>query len=229
MTRRTRTITRVALFTMLLALASLPARADDKSFSTVVKHIKSNYKAKQQSFYGMMMFARLAVKIAKPAGVKNFKVVMLRDVDYSEGPRPNSPEFHAFIRSKIDPVWSPLVQYSAPRQRQWTYVYALHEKEDIKILVVAMQEHEAFVVQTKFSPEKLVEFMNDPKIMGISLKHEDRPSDYSRDTGDRDDDDDDQDDDAAKPPAKTDDKLPTKSKPPEIKPEELRLLSRLRM
>src|SRR3954453_14476188 len=103
MIRRTRTITQVALCVLLLALASMPARADNKSFSTVVKHIKSNYKAKQQSFYGMMMFARLAVKIAKPAGVKNFKVALLRDVNYGEGPRPNTPEFHAFIRSKIDP------------------------------------------------------------------------------------------------------------------------------
>jgi hypothetical protein len=232
MTKRTRTITRVALFIVLLTLASMPARADDKSFSTVVKHIKSNYKAKQQSFFGMMMFARLAVKVVKPAGVKNFKIALLRDLNYGEGPRPNSPEFHAFIRSQIDSVWSPLIQYSSPREKQWTYVYALHEKDDVKVLVVAMQEHDAFVLQTKFSPEKLIEFMNDPKIMGVALKHEDGPRDHStaREDGDREDD-----DDEDRPPVKTDDKLPikpddkppAKSKPPEIKFDDLLLLSRI--
>lgn len=224
MTKRTRTFSRVAIVMVLLALASNVARADDKSFSTVVKHIKSNYKAKQQSFFGMMMFARLAVKVVKPAGVKNFKITLLRDLHYGEGPRPNTPEFHAFIRSQIDPMWSPLVQYSSPREKQWTYVYALHEKEDIKVLVVAMQEHDAFVLQTKFSPAKLIEFMNDPKIMGVTLKHEEGPRDHSTasDDGDKDDE-----DDEDKPPVKTDDKPPAKSKPPEMSFEELLLLSRI--
>ncbi|HKS41091.1 MAG TPA: hypothetical protein VJX74_10810 [Blastocatellia bacterium] len=172
----------VVIIIVLLSLASSPAFAGDKSFSTVVNHIKSNYNGKQQSFFGMMMFARMAVKMIKPAGVKNFKVVLLRELDYTRGPRPGQSEFHSVIRSKIESVWSPLVQFSSPREKQWTYVYALHEKEDIKILVVTMQKSEAFVVQAKFSPAKLIEFMNDPKIMGISLKHEEKPKDYQEAT-----------------------------------------------
>ena len=172
----------VVIIIVLLSLASSPAFAGDKSFSTVVNHIKSNYNGKQQSFFGMMMFARMAVKMIKPAGVKNFKVVYIRELDYTRGPRPGQSEFHSVIRSKIESVWSPLVQFSSPREKQWTYVYALHEKEDIKILVVTMQKSEAFVVQAKFSPAKLIEFMNDPKIMGISLKHEEKPKDYQEAT-----------------------------------------------
>jgi hypothetical protein len=183
----------------LLSFASNAAFAADKSFSAVVKEIKSSYRGKQQSFFGMMMFARLAVKMAKPAGVKNFKVVLLRELDYSRGPQPGQTEFHTFIRSKIDPEWEPLVQFSSPRQHQWTYVYALHEKEDLKVLVVTIQQAEAVVVQAKLSPAKLVEFMNDPKIMGLSFNHEERPKDY---TPAADEDSDDEDDDAPKPPAK---------------------------
>jgi hypothetical protein len=181
----------------MLALAPAAATAGDDSFSSVVKHIKSNYNGKQQGFFGMVMFARLAVKIVKPAGVKNFKVAMLRELDYSRGPRPGQGEFCAFIRSKIDPIWSPLVQYSSPREKQWTYVYAVQEKENIKVLVVTLQQEQAFVVQTKFSPEKLIEFMNDPKLMGISLKSEQPPKDYHPA------DEDDSDDDDENPPVKT--------------------------
>ena len=190
----------VVIITVLLSLASNSAFAGDKSFSTVVKHIKSNYNGKQQSFFGMMMFARMAVKMIKPAGVKNFKVVLIRELDFTRGPRPGQSEFHSFIRSKIEPVWSPLVQFSAPREKQWTYVYALHEKEDIKILVVTMQRAEAVVVQAKISPEKLIEFMNDPKVMGISLKHEERPKDYQEATDEDDEDDNDEHPAKAKPP-----------------------------
>jgi hypothetical protein len=163
---------RIAAVVLALTLSASVASADDKSYSQVIKQIKSNYRAKQQGFFGMVMLARFAVKLIKPAGVKNFKVTMLRELDYSSGPRPESKDFHAFLRSKIEPEWTPLVTYSAPRERQWTYVYALQEKEDIKLLVVTVQKQDAVVLQAKFSPAKLVEFMNNPQIMGISLKEE---------------------------------------------------------
>ena len=71
--------------------------------------------------------------------------------------------------------WTPLVQYASRRSKQWTYVYTTEEGSDVKILVVTMQQKQAFVVQVKFSPEKLVAFIDDPKIMGISLKDKTDP------------------------------------------------------
>ena len=200
MIARKRFIPSLAIIVAMLTLAPAAALAGDNSFSSVVKHIKSNYKAKQQGFFGMVTFARLAVKIVKPAGVKNFKVAMLKELDYSRGPRPGQGEFHAFIRSKIDPVWSPLVEYSSPREKKWTYVYSSQDKKDVRVLVVTMQQEQAFIVQTKFSPEKLIEFMNDPKIMGISLKSEQPPKDYNpADENDEED----EDEEEEEPPAKT--------------------------
>jgi hypothetical protein len=163
---------RIAAVALGLALFASVAAADDKSYSQVVKHIKSSYRAKQQGFFGMMMVARFAVKLIQPAGVKNFKITMLRELDYESGPRPESREFQAFLQSKIDPEWTPLVQYSAPRERQWTYVFTRREKGDLKLLVVTVQKQDAIVLQTKFSPARLVEFMNNPQIMGIALKDE---------------------------------------------------------
>jgi hypothetical protein len=164
-----RLITRLSISVILLTLAPTAALAGDESFSSVVKHIKSNYHGKQQGFFGAMMVARFAVKMIKPAGVKNFKLVYLKDLDYSEAPSPTTGQFHSFIQSKIDPRWTPLVQYSSPRERQWTYVYIARENDDVKVLVVTLQKQDAVVLQTKFSPAKLVEFMNNPQVMGISL------------------------------------------------------------
>jgi hypothetical protein len=188
---------------VMLTLAPVVSLAGDESFSSVVKHIKSSYRARQQGFFGAMMLARFAVKIVKPAGVKNFKVVLLRDLDYSESPNPRSAEFHSFIQSKIDPIWTPLVQYSSPREKQWTYVYVTREKEDVKLLVVTLQRKDAVVLQTKFSPAKLVEFMNNPQIMGISLSEN-----RSRDRVTRTDDADDENDNSPRP-------NPPAAKPPQ--------------
>jgi hypothetical protein len=162
----------VAALGLMLTLLAGVALADDKSYSQVIQHIKSNYRAKQQGFFGMMMLARFAVKFIKPAGVKNFKLTMLRELDYANGPSPENQDFHTFLRSKIGPEWMPLVTYSAPREQQWTYVYAAQEKDDMKLLVVTVQKKDAVVLQAKFNPSRLVEFMNNPQIMGISLKDE---------------------------------------------------------
>jgi hypothetical protein len=169
MTTQKRFLTRLSITVALVTLAPGAALAGDESFSSVVKHIKSNYHAKQQGFFGAMMLARFAVKVIKPAGVKNFKLAFLKDLDYSRSPGPQSAQFHSFIRSKIDERWTPLVQYSSPREKQWTYVYVTQEKEQVKLLVVTLARQDAVVLQTKFSPEKLAEFMNNPQIMGISL------------------------------------------------------------
>ena len=203
MTTSKRLLARLSITVVLLTLAPAASLAGDESFSSVVKHIKSNYHAKQQGFLGAMMLARFAVKIIKPAGVKNFKVVLLRDLDYSEAPNPRNGQFHAFIQSKIDPRWTPLVQYSSPREKQWTYCFITREKEDVKLLVVTLQEKDAVVLQTKFSPAKLVEFMNNPQIMGISLNSDNRSKDRVARADDADDE---------------DDNDPRKQAPPVVKP-----------
>ena len=201
MTIRKRLFTRLSITVMLLSLVPVVAIAGDESYSSVIKHIKANYHAKQQGFFGAMMLARFAVKVIKPAGVKNFKLTLLRDLDYSEAPSPQSGQFHAFIRNKIDPCWTPLVQYASPREKQWSYVYVTREKEDIKLLVVTLAQRDAVVLQTKFSPEKLIEFMNNPQIMGISLST-DQHSQYGRDRADAEGDGDDNRAEKSKPPEK---------------------------
>ena len=207
MTTSKRLLTRLSITLVLVTLAPVASLAGDESFGSVVKHIKSNYHAKQQGFFGAMMLARFAVKIIKPAGVKNFKVVLLRDLDYSEAPSPGNGQFHAIIQSKIDPMWTPLVQYSSPREKQWTYVYVTREKEDVKVLVVTLQQKDAVVLQTKFSPAKLIEFMNNPQIMGVSLNSDDKSRDNSAKAEDSDAD-------------ARDDVTPQKQKPVLVKPPE---------
>ncbi|MCI0488304.1 MAG: hypothetical protein L0229_17075 [Blastocatellia bacterium] len=171
---------------ILVPMISISARASDKSFSTVVKHIQAAYKGKRQGTFGMITFARFLVKVIRPAGVKNFKVVMFKEVDFSRFP--GEVEFHKFMNDTVHPSWQPLAQISSRRNKQWVYVYFQEENEHAKFLVVAMESKQAFVVQFKFDPEKLARFMEDPKIMGISLvgkKEKDRQSHEQHEEGDK--------------------------------------------
>ena len=60
----------IAAAALVLTLFAGVALAEDKSYSQVIKHIKSSYRAKQQGFFGMMTLARLAVKIIQPFNFK---------------------------------------------------------------------------------------------------------------------------------------------------------------
>jgi hypothetical protein len=166
MNMRTGVISTAAVV-LTLAMSPATAEAGDRSFSSLAELIQSRYNGKRQGI-PLLGLARFAVRVVKPAGVKNFKLVMLKDLDLSpEG----ASGFHASFAEKIDPVWRPLVRYAASKRRQWTYVYAQHLSKDVKLLIVTLQQREAYIVQLKFSPERLIKFMEEPSIMGIPLKN----------------------------------------------------------
>ncbi|HSE97479.1 MAG TPA: hypothetical protein VLD57_04360 [Blastocatellia bacterium] len=175
MTAPKRFLIPVLLAALILPFTAASTQADDRSFSSVVKYIQKNYNGKRQGTFGAISFGRFLVKLIKPAGVKNFKVVMFKSVDFSHIRDREEAEFNQFMQSAVTPEWMPLVQYASRRSRQWTYVYTAEEGSDMKFLVVTMQQKQAFVVQVRFSPEKLIAFIDEPRILGISLKDKTDP------------------------------------------------------
>jgi hypothetical protein len=142
-------------------------KADDKSYSSVIKYLKSNYKARGQGTFGALTFARFLVKIIRPAGVKNFKLSMLRDLQFTS--KRVDDDLGTFIRTNVHADWQPLTQVISRKENQYVYVYFMQEKEHAKFLVVAVQKQDAFVIQFKFDPELLAKFLQKPEILGISL------------------------------------------------------------
>ncbi len=164
-------IAAIVLLSLVSVKVSADDKADDKSFSTFVKYLKSNYQARGQSTFGMVTFARFLVKVIKPAGVKNFKVNMLRDLQFTNAKVDS--DLGTFIRSNVHEGWKPLTQVVSLKNNQYVYVYFMPEKQDAKFLVVAVQQKDAFVVQFKFDTERLAKFLEKPEIMGISLTGDD--------------------------------------------------------
>jgi hypothetical protein len=174
----------LAQFVIALVFAALASttifadkKEDDKSFSSVVKYMKSNYKAKGQGTFGMVTFARFLVKVIRPAGVKNFKLSMLRDLQFTS--KPVDDDLGTFIRSNVHSGWEPLTQVVSRRENQYVYVYFMPENDHAKFLIVAVQKQEAFVIQFKFEPERLAKFLEKPEILGISLTGDDEKKNRS--------------------------------------------------
>src|ERR1044072_2903937 len=169
-------IAAIVLFALVNASALADDKADDKSYSTFIKYLKSNYRARGQSTFGMVTFARFLVKVIKPAGVKNFKVSMLRDLQFTNAKVDS--DLGTFIRQNVHQDWKPLTQVVSLKNNQYVYVYFMPENQDAKFLVVAVQQKDAFVVQFKFDTERLAKFIEKPEIMGISLTGDDNKNNH---------------------------------------------------
>jgi hypothetical protein len=157
----------VLLLATLLSFSVARAHAEDRAFKAISTHLKTRYKAKRRGipFLGL---ANLAVKIVRPAGVKSIKVAIFEDLD--DFNNINHAELNTVIREALDEEWQPLVRVYSRRDGQQVFVYARDEGQDIKLMVVTLNQTDALVARVKLDPGALAKFMEDPKILGISLK-----------------------------------------------------------
>lgn len=149
----------------ILVFSALPVNAKPNEFERIAKQLKTNYKAKKISF-GFMWLARAAVKVIKPAGVKSFNLTLYKDLQFS---RENLDlEMQRAMRDSFGPEWSSVLRVRSQKGEQ-VYMYMREDGKNIKIALVTVNRENAAVIRATFSPEKLADFITDPKIFGVSL------------------------------------------------------------
>lgn len=55
-------------------------------------------------------------------------------------------------------------------------MYMREEGKNVKIALVTIEKEQAAVIRATFSPDRLADFINDPKIFGISLSENNQPA-----------------------------------------------------
>jgi hypothetical protein len=167
MTKHKRWLIYVLLLATLFSFSVANARAEDRAFKAISAHLKTRYKAKRKGipFLGL---ANFALKLVHPAGVKSIKVAIFDGLD--DFANINHAELNSVIREALDQEWQPLVRVYSKRDGQQVFVYARDEGQDIKLLVVSLDQTDAVVARVKIDPASLAKFMEDPKILGISFK-----------------------------------------------------------
>jgi VWFA-related protein len=178
MTRSVKFVRRATLFAIMVALFATPsffALAKGKGFKDVVKHIEKNYGAKKVRipFLGL---ANFAIKVIRPAGVKGFKLAVFENQNFSDCPPDGladglcAASFDAVMRTAYNEDWQPMVQVSSKRNgSSHTFIYVNSSGKDVQFALAMLQDREAVVLEVKFNPDKAARFLDNPKIMGISL------------------------------------------------------------
>jgi len=168
MTQRRKILLHITIIALLLlSIGPVTARADDREFETIVSHLKARYHAKRQRipFLGL---ANFALKIVHPAGVKSVKVAVFEDLHCPDDLA--REELSTVIRNALSPDWLPIVRIISRRDGEQTYIYAREEGKTMRLMVVTLQATAATVAKIKLNPEATAKFVQNPQIMGISLK-----------------------------------------------------------
>ena len=155
----------ITLLFVFVTFAVPSVNAKGNEYDAVCDHIEKRYKAKKVKI-PFMWLARMAVGIVKPAGVKAFKVTIYRNLDISRSTL--DAEMRDVMKNAFDDEWSPILRVVS-REGEQVYMNMREYRRSVKILLVVIDRDEAVVVRARFNPEKLAEFINDPKIFGISL------------------------------------------------------------
>lgn len=156
----------LTLLTLAFTFIAPAAKANGGEYKQVVKHLKTKYQAKKVKI-PFMFLARFAVSIVRPAGVKSFSVTLFEDLKFSK--ESLDKEMQTAMRDSFGADWSPIFHVRS-RDGQQAYMYMREAgKNSVKIALVTIDKEQAAVIRATFSPDRLAEFINNPKIFGISL------------------------------------------------------------
>ena len=175
-----------AAFLFLLFTLNAPAaHAKGGEYKQIVRHLKTKYRAKKVKI-PFMWLARFAVSVVRPAGVKSFSVTIFEDLKFSK--ETVDLEMQAAMRDSFGAEWSSILRVRS-RTGEQVYMYMRDAgKDSVKISLVTINDKQAAVIRATINPDRLAEFMDNPKIFGISLNDGDKPATNEAKVEDKDDD-----------------------------------------
>jgi hypothetical protein len=160
----------VALLTFAFTYAVPKADAKGGEYKAVVKHLKTKYQAKKVKI-PFMWLARFAVSVARPAGVKSFSVTIFEDLKFSR--ETLDEEMQLAMKNSFGEDWTSILRVRS-RTGEQVYMYMREAGKSIKLAVVTIDKKDAAIIRATVNPEKLADFINNPKVFGISLDDGDR-------------------------------------------------------
>jgi hypothetical protein len=151
----------------ILALATVPLLAGGgNDFDSMVRTMEDHY-GKKKVYIPFMGFANFIVKVAKPAGTRDFKLAVFEDVDYFRHPTADE------LDSKFRPNgWKPFVRVTSNRKDERVHIYAREAGRDHELLITTFEHDEAVMVRVKVNAEGLAKWVNNPRFMcGRGSRH----------------------------------------------------------
>jgi hypothetical protein len=143
-----------AIICLMLSTAAIDGA--ESGFDDIVRTISDELHARPMHvpFFGL---AKFAIFVAHPAGVKHLELAVFPHGDFDrQSTRSIAEAIEAMHRD-----WSPFVRVRNARES--VLVYMTQERNDCKLLVVAVETNEATVVEVRLNPEGLQAWLRDPE------------------------------------------------------------------
>jgi len=155
----------VVILSVMLCVGTTSASAKPNEYEAIVRHLRTKYQAKKVNLF-VMWAARAIVSMAKPAGVKSFSLTVFQHLKFSS--ETVDAEMQAAMRKSYGPEWSSIFHVRSQVGQQ-AYLYMREVDKNLRLVLVTIDKENAVVVRATVDPDKLAEFINDPRIFGVSL------------------------------------------------------------
>lgn len=156
----------VLTLSLTFAAFTVPAAsAKPNEYDAIVRHLQSKYQAKKVHV-PFMWLARFAVKVVRPAGFKSFNVTLFQDLKFSR--EQLDLEMQEALKNSFSPEWGSILHVRS-REGHQVYMYMKDAGSNVKLTVVTIDKEQAAVIRATFDADRLAEFINNPRIFGISL------------------------------------------------------------
>lgn len=155
---------RRALLAGLLALAAMPARAEDPEFRFLARRIESEYHTRRVSIplFGVARF------MARPFGVGGLDLAIWQDLSY--GRTRAGEQLQDLVMDVASRGWKPMVRVHSPRKRELVQIFAKPEGRHLRLLVLTVED-DTVMVHVKVDPKRLSWLLNEPRTLFVRVTH----------------------------------------------------------
>jgi hypothetical protein len=167
----------ISAIVLALLVFSIPVRAGDDDFKSVVKMIEQFYRVKHQ---GIPFLANAGMKVGttvakikggeakRIAEAGSVKLAVFEDQAFNG----DFTKFRASLNGALNDTWMPLIQTLSGKGGEQNYVYLRNAGDKSNVLVITISERDASVVQVTVSGKNLALLLKDPEGTGKSITEE---------------------------------------------------------
>jgi hypothetical protein len=150
---------------LLITVSLFPAAASarDRGFSAVVHAVENTYHVRRSNRF-ICWFAGVAIRFARPEGIKHLRLAIFEDQDFS--PSSNDAGFERSIEDALADDWQPIIRVRSRRDGERTHIYARQNSDDVNLFIVSIEEDEAVVMEVGMDEKEFAKLIDSPDQAG---------------------------------------------------------------
>jgi hypothetical protein len=143
---------------LLLAIPCFGGK--DREFNALVKTIETQYGVRHVHI-PLLGFTTFCLRVAGTPGTADLKLAVFDDIRDAKTLSPES--FEQSVRAAMGTRWRPFVRVRSHEDGNVTLIYADAEAKQLQVLIVALGDNDATIVQTKVKTSQIWKWIKNPE------------------------------------------------------------------